>query len=62
MKVPSLRNHFLVRRQLHRLFLDLPDAVFRRLSGRADWSPYSLRSFVGGARDFDRVRWERASR
>jgi 2-polyprenyl-3-methyl-5-hydroxy-6-metoxy-1,4-benzoquinol methylase len=55
MKVSSLRHRFLARRRLHRLFLDFPDAVFRRLSGRADWPPYSLRSFVGGARDFDRV-------
>jgi SAM-dependent methyltransferase len=55
MKIPWLRGHFLARRQLDRLFLDLPDAAFRHLTGRRDWPPYSLRSFVGGARDFDRV-------
>jgi len=55
MKVPWFRHHFLARRQLDRLFLDLPDAVFRSVTGRGDWPPYSLRSFVGGARDFDRV-------
>ena len=44
-----------MRRQLDRLFLDLPDAAFRRVTGRGEWPPYSLRSFVGGARDFDRV-------
>jgi SAM-dependent methyltransferase len=55
MKIPWFRHHFLLRRQLDRLFLDLPDAAFRRATGRADWPPYSLRSFVGGARDFDRV-------
>jgi SAM-dependent methyltransferase len=44
-----------VRRQLDRLFLDLPDAAFRRVTGRGEWPPSSLRSFVGGARDFDRV-------
>src|SRR6185369_5126267 len=34
---------------------DLPDAAFRRLTGRSHWPPYSLRSFVGGAWNFDRV-------
>lgn len=55
MKVPWFRHRFLLRRQLDRLFLDLPDAAFRKVTGRGDWPPYSLRSFVGGARDFDRV-------
>jgi SAM-dependent methyltransferase len=55
MKLPWFRHHFLLRRRLDRLFLDLPDAASRRLNGRSDWPPYSLRSFVGGARGFDRV-------
>ncbi len=55
MRVPWFRRHFRFRRQLDRLFLDLPDAAFRCMTGRRDWPPYSLRSFVGGARDFDRV-------
>jgi SAM-dependent methyltransferase len=55
MKVPWFRRHFLFRRQLDRIFLDAPDAIFRRMTGRGDWPPYSLRSFVGGAKNFDRV-------
>ncbi len=55
MKVPWFRHRFLVRRRLDRLFLDLPDAALRRLTGRSELPPYSLRSFVGGARDFDLV-------
>ena len=55
MKLPWFRHHFLFRRRLDRLFLDLPDFAFRRLNGHADWPPYSLRSFVGGARGFDLV-------
>jgi SAM-dependent methyltransferase len=55
MKVPWFRSRFMVRRQLDRLLLDLPDAAFRRLTGRSDWPPYSLRSFVGGARNFGDV-------
>jgi SAM-dependent methyltransferase len=55
MQIPWFRRHFLLRRQLDRLFLDVPDALFRHLTGRGDWPPYSLRSFVGGAKNFDRV-------
>jgi SAM-dependent methyltransferase len=55
MQIPWFRRDFLLRRQLDRLFLDLPDAAFRWLTGRGDWPPYSLRSFVGGAQSFDRV-------
>lgn len=55
MKAPWARHDFLARRQLEHLVFDLPDAAYRRLTGRRDWPPYSLRSFVGGAWDFDRV-------
>ncbi len=55
LKIPWFRRRLLARRELDRLFLDLPDAVFRHLTGRGDWPPYSLRSFVGGARGFDYV-------
>lgn len=55
MNLPWFRRRFLRRRQLDRMFLDFPDAVLRRVTGRGEWPPYSLRAFVGGARDFDRV-------
>jgi len=54
-KIPRFGHRFIARRQLERLFLDLPDAAFRYVTGRGDWPPYSLRSFVGGARNFDHV-------
>lgn len=38
---------------MDRLFLDLPDALFRRAVGRGHWPPYSLRAFVGGAQAFE---------
>ena len=55
MTIPWFRSRFLLRRRLDRLFLDGPDAVIRRLRGRSHWPPYSLRAFVGGAKDFDQV-------
>jgi SAM-dependent methyltransferase len=58
MRIPWLRRNFLARRRLDRIFLDGPDSVVRRLSGRGHWPPYSLRSFVGDAKDFDAAgRW-----
>jgi SAM-dependent methyltransferase len=58
MRIPWLRRNFLARRTLDRLILDAPDAVLRWATGRAHWPPYSLRSFVGGARDFEDLgRW-----
>jgi SAM-dependent methyltransferase len=58
MRIPWLRRNFLARRRLDRVFLDVPDAVMRSLSGRSHWPPYSLRTFVGDARGFERVgRW-----
>jgi len=58
MRFPWLRRNFLARRRLDRIFLDGPDSVVRSLSGRSHWPPYSLRSFVGGAHDFENVgRW-----
>jgi SAM-dependent methyltransferase len=53
MKIPWLRHNFLARRTLDRWFLDPPDALIRRLKGRGDLPPYSLRSFVGGAENFE---------
>src|SRR5215212_3686620 len=53
MRFPWFRHRFLFRRSLDRLFLDLPDAVFRRVVGRGHWPPYSLRAFVGGAQGFE---------
>jgi SAM-dependent methyltransferase len=38
---------------LDRWFLDVPDALLRRLTGRGHWPPYSLRAFVGPAKDFE---------
>jgi cyclopropane fatty-acyl-phospholipid synthase-like methyltransferase len=35
------------------MFLDVPDALVRRVLGRGHWPPYSLRAFVGGAQRFD---------
>ncbi|MCC6369141.1 MAG: class I SAM-dependent methyltransferase [Bryobacterales bacterium] len=55
MKIPWCRRRLLVRRQLDRWFLDLPDAILRHMTGRGDWPPYSLRSFVGGANSFGDV-------
>ncbi len=58
MRFPWFRYSFLLRRRLDRLFLDLPDALFRRAVGRRHWPPYSLRTFVGGARGFeDAGKW-----
>jgi SAM-dependent methyltransferase len=53
MKIPWMRRNFGVRRILDRLLLDPPDALFRLLTGRRDQPPYSLRAFVGGAKNFD---------
>ena len=47
-----MRRSFLKRRLLDRLFFDIPDWAVRASSGRSDWPPYSLRSYVGGASDF----------
>ncbi len=55
MKVPWFRRDFQRRRQLDRLFLDLPDAAIRALTGRRHLPPYSLRAYVGGAQGFDEV-------
>lgn|GEM_PF-2335854 len=55
MQLPRLRRNFLARRTLDRIFLDLPDAFFRSLTGRAHWPPYSLRCFVGNPWDFERI-------
>src|SRR5260221_7114184 len=53
-----LRRNFLARRLLDRIFLDGPDSVLRSLSGHSHLPPYSLRSFVGEAHDFENVgRW-----
>ena len=52
MQVPWFRRDFLLRRNLDRVFLDLPDAAIRAFTGRRQWPPYSLRSYVGGAEDF----------
>jgi len=58
MAIPWLRRNFLARRTLDRMILDAPDAVLRWATHRSHWPPYSLRSFVGGARDFEDVgRW-----
>jgi SAM-dependent methyltransferase len=39
-------------------FLDAPDSILRSLRGHRHWPPYSLRSFVGHAYDFESVgRW-----
>lgn len=55
MKFRWFRRSFIGRRWLDRCFLDIPDAVLRTLTGRGHWPPYSLRAFVGGAHNFDRV-------
>jgi SAM-dependent methyltransferase len=55
MQFPWFRRNFLLRRKLDRVFLDLPDAAIRAFTGRSHWPPYSLRSYVGGARDFGRA-------
>jgi SAM-dependent methyltransferase len=55
MQIPWLRRNFLARRRLDRLFLDVPDSVLRSLSGQSYWPPYSLRSFVGEARSFEKI-------
>jgi SAM-dependent methyltransferase len=55
MKVPWFRRDFQRRRQLDRLFLDLPDAALRAVTGRRHLPPYSLRAYVGGAQGFDEV-------
>jgi SAM-dependent methyltransferase len=52
MKIPWSRSNFLRRRLLDRVFLDLPDAAIRAVTGRGHWPPHSLRSFVGGASNF----------
>ena len=58
LRFPWFRHRFLLRRRLDRLFLDLPDAAFRRAVGRGHWPPYSLRAFVGGAQGFeDAGKW-----
>lgn len=58
MNLLRIRHNFIVRKRLERLLLDLPDAAWRRATGRGHWPPYSLRAFVGGARDFDQAgRW-----
>ncbi len=54
-KIPWLRRNFIARRWLDRLFLDGPDFLARVLTHRSHWPPYSLRTFVGGARRFDQV-------
>lgn len=53
LRIPWFRHRFLLRRKLDRLFLDVPDALFRRAVGRGHWPPYSLRAFVGGAQGFE---------
>lgn len=55
MQFPWFRRNFLLRRKLDRVFLDLPDAAIRALTGRSRWPPYSLRSYVGGAEDFGKA-------
>lgn len=55
MQVPWFRHHFLLRRWFDRVFLDMPDAAVRRVTGRGHWPPYSLRAFVGGAQGFDKA-------
>lgn len=55
MKLPWFRRNFISRRWLDRCFLDIPDAALRTLTGRTHWPPYSLRAFVGGARNFEQV-------
>ena len=55
MNIPFFNSRLLARKHVERLFLDLADYALREVTGRGDWPPYSLRSFVGGAWDFDRV-------
>src|SRR5712691_2629805 len=58
MRIPWFRSSFLIRRRLDRVFFDLPDFALRAATGRRHWPPYSLRSFVGGAQNFDQIgRW-----
>jgi SAM-dependent methyltransferase len=53
MEIPWLRRNFLARRRLDRIFLDVPDAIYRSVTGRRHWPAYSLRAFVGGIDDFE---------
>ena len=46
-------SRFLRRRAVDRLVRDPLDWLWRRAAGRAHLPPYSLRQFVGGARDFE---------
>jgi SAM-dependent methyltransferase len=57
-RIPWLRSNFLARRRLDQIVFDFPDFVLRAASGRRHWPPYSLRSFVGGAQDFEQTgKW-----
>src|SRR5437868_15178491 len=58
LRIPWFRHRFLLCRNLDRLFLDVPDALYRRAVGRGHWPPYSLRAFVGGAQGFEEAgKW-----
>jgi len=55
MSLPRLRSSILVRRWIDRFRHDAPDYIARAFTGRRHWPPYSLRTFVGGAENFDEV-------
>jgi ubiquinone/menaquinone biosynthesis C-methylase UbiE len=54
-KIPWRRSNYTAKRRLDHLFLDLPDQVYRRATGREYLPPYSLRAFVGPADRFERA-------
>jgi SAM-dependent methyltransferase len=58
MRIPWRRRNYTAKRRLDRLFLDLPDQLYRRATGREYLPPYSLRAFVGPADRFERAgKW-----